>query len=245
MVCKNCNSLMPDGLDNCPKCGAAVNQQPEGYDPFAQNTPAQQYYNAPAGSGSINIGGRVYRLSYQMILPAVMVLFIIIGMFGAFSFKTAKLKFKTTWGGSSVTSDAVKYKFSDCTDADLGFSKFANGVCILCDVAAAAGLIYVGYTLMTTKNGVNGLRAMVIPTTAMLISFMFVIFNAFYIKGKMNSMLGFSDSVQAKGGPTFITWFFFAVFVASTAACRKFAEQVSARNLAEAGRSGGSGSYRL
>ena len=236
MVCKNCNSLMPDGLDNCPKCGAAVNQQPSAYDPFAQNSSAPQNYGPPAGDSSINIGGRFYRLSYQMILPAVMVLFIIIGMFGAFSFKTAKLKFKVSWGGYTETSDTVKYKFSDCTDADLGFSKFANGVCILCDIAAAAGLIYVGYTLLTTKNGVKGLRAMVIPTTAMLISFMFVIFNAFYIKGKMNSLLGFSDSVKAKGGPTLITWFFFIVFVASTAACRRFADQITARNLAEAGR---------
>lgn len=234
---------MPDGLDNCPKCGAAVNEQPAAYDPFATNNAAPNSgFSGSAPGNSVNIGGRFYRLSYHMILPAIMVLFIIAGMIGAFSFKTAKLKFKVTWGGYSETSDTVKYKLSDCTDADLGFSKFTKTVCILCDIAAAAGLVYVGYTLMTTKDGVNGLRAMVIPTTAMLISFIFVVCNGFYIKGKMNSLLGFSDSVKAKGGPTLITWFLLIVFAASTAACRRMADDLSARRLAEAGRSE-NGSY--
>jgi len=234
MVCRNCNSLMRDGLANCPKCGAAVEEQSSGYDPFASNAPAPSgdFSGPPADGGYINIGGRYYRLGIHMVLPAVMAIFIIIGMFGAFSFKTASIKVKVSYGGYSATSDSVKYKLSDCADADLRFSKIANAVCILCDVAAAAGLVFAGYTLMKTHNGIDGLRAMVIPTTSMLISFIFVIINGFYVRREANLLFGYGDAIKAKGGPSFVAWFLLAVFIASTAACRKLADDLEARKLA-------------
>ena len=159
MLCKNCGKNIPDGSANCPECGAPQNAAPA--QNAAQNA-ARNFGNAVNGGVSkidsnlptINIAGRTVKLSVASLAPALMILFLIIGMIGVFSFNTIKIKSKYSGYGVSV-SDTEKSSLSDVDSdsidvLDAGLTKVIKVLNVICIIASIGALGLCGY--MTYKN---------------------------------------------------------------------------------------------
>ncbi len=212
MVCKNCGQNIPDGSNTCPSCGAAQNAAP------AQNA-AQNFGNA-VNSGissidknlpTVNIAGRTVKLSVMSLAPALMILFLIIGMIGVFSFNTAKVKMKITAGSYGSASHTERYSLSDLDsdsldEMDAGFTKFIKVVNVIAIIASIGALGLCGY--MTYKNDtVKAVLAVGLSGAILALAYLLDIINGFYIKGKFKDM---SEGLyKVSGGASFggIFWF--------------------------------------
>lgn len=215
MVCKNCGQNIPDGSNTCPSCGAAQNAAP------AQNA-AQNFGNA-VNSGissidknlpTVNIAGRTVKLSVMSLAPALMILFLIIGMIGLQGFKSVKVKAKASASGYGVSlSETEKYKLSEWDSDELdgmGFTKFVKVLDIICVIGALGALGLCGY--MTYKNDtVKATLAVGLSGAIIAFGYFMGIINAFYMKGKLKDTFSLGGLVKVKvsGGPTFgyILWF--------------------------------------
>ncbi len=228
MFCRNCGNQIPDGSANCPNCGNPTNAAPQNTAPNTYGAPQNRApMNGAAGGGMpvINIAGKQYQLSVKMILPAIMILFLIIGMIGIFSFDTVKVTVKG--GGYKETE---KFSLSDCTDGDLGFSKFVNVVAILSVIGTVGSIGLCGYSLYQ-RNTVNAVKAVGLGGTCMTVGYLFVLFNGWYVRAKMKSSglfaLASFAGIKVGGGPSFTSWFWLIVMIAISVCGKKLADQLT------------------
>jgi TRAP-type C4-dicarboxylate transport system permease small subunit len=236
MVCKNCGKTIPDGVSNCPECGAAQNAAP------AQNA-AQNLGNA-VNSGissidknlpTVNIAGRTVKLSVMSLAPALMILFLIIGMIGVFSFNTIKIKSKISAYGYSATDterSSLSDVDSDSIDAmDAGLTKVIKVVNVIAIIASIGALGLCGY--MTYKNDtVKATLAVGLSGAILALAYFLDIINAFYLKGKTKDM--FKDTgAKISGGATFGAFFWFIIMAAIAFGAYTISNKVKASQSAK------------
>jgi hypothetical protein len=225
MFCKNCGNQIPDNSNNCPNCGAPVGASAPQAQPAA---PQQNGFGAAANKmaaplnniedkpiTSLNIAGNAINITTKTVIALGMVILIIIGMIGLFKFKMVKLK-ATAFG----VSFSEKYSLSDVSDdasLDEGFHKFVKVVEILVLIGAIGGVAGCGYMIFKNKTP-KALLCTAASSALLAIGNLFLIIDAFYVKGKAKDSMGglgsLGGSVKVKGGPVFGVFFWFIVFAA-------------------------------
>lgn len=236
MVCKNCGQNIPDGANNCPSCGAAQNAAP------AQNA-AQNFGNSVNSSinnidsklPTVTIGSRQVKISVNLIATGVMILFLIIGMIGVFSFNTIKIKTKISGYGMSTSStdrSSLSDVDSDSIDAmDAGLTKAIKVINVLAIIASVGALGLCGY--MVYKNdSVKATLAVGLSGAILAVAYLLDIINAFYLKGKTKDLLK-ATGAKISGGPTFGAIFWLIVMCAIAFGAYTISNKIKAEQTAK------------
>ena len=246
MFCKNCGNQIPDNSNNCPNCGAPVGASAPQAQPAA---PAQNGFGAAANRvaaplnniedkpiTSLNIAGNAVNITTKTVIALGMIILLIIGMIGLFNFKMVKLKVKASAYGQSYTT-SEKYDFSDISDDDGldigGFHSFTKVIEIIALIGCIGGIAGCGFMIFKNKTP-QALLCTAASSALLAIGNLFLIIDAFYVKGKAKDSAGLlsalGGSVKVKGGPTFGVFFWFIVFAALAFVGYTLATKSSASN---------------